>query len=625
MRLLRPALITALLLLAACTRNSHPARRVIVLGVDAMDPVFVETHFNQLPNLQRLARQGQFKRLGTTTPPESPVAWSTFATGLDPAQHGIFDFVHRAPSTLQPFSALGATHEPRFTLPAGPWILPLSKGGVESFRHGQTSWDILSNAAVPVALMRMPVNYPPGKLHGHALAGMGVPDLLGTFGTFTLYSDSPFESSRAVSGGRIVQVQVTSGRVEIPITGPANSLRKDQRPSSIPLIVDVDAVHPVARFRVAGQQFVLQEGEWSSWIRAEFPLLPGLASAHGMFRFHVNQLHPGFRLYLSAINVDPFAPDLPISWPESYSAELARAVGPYSTQGIREDTAALREGALTLPEYRAQSRHVFEEDLAVLRQSLAAYRDGLLFFYFSSIDQDSHMFFGKHDGELLETYRAVDLAIGEVMASGKYDDLIVMSDHGFAPFDRGVNLNTWLLEQGYLVLDDPRNTGPDELFAHVDWSRTRAYALGLNCLYLNLAGREKHGIVQPADAATLLEEIRGKLLATRDPANGKPPVTAVSRPTSRPERFTPDLIIGFARTYRTSWNGALGAVAAAIYSDNTDAWVADHCMDAREVPGVLISTRATAVANPELKDLTVTLLHLFGVKAPPPMTGRNLY
>ena len=531
LHLYRVALLAALIGLTACTRQTATTRRVIVLGVDAMDPSFVEAHFDALPNLRRLTAQGQYKHFGTSTPPQSPVAWATFSTGLDPAQHGIFDFVHRDPATMQPFSSLGVTHEPRFTLPIGPWILPLSKGSVESFRQGQTFWEILSAAGIPVSLMRMPDNYPPQDIHGHALAGMGVPDLLGTFGTFTLFSDSPFESSRPVSGGRIVQVQLESGHLQVSIEGPANSLRKDHRPATIPLSVDVDPVQPAALFQVAGQRFVLKEGEWSPWIRAEFPLIPGLASAHGMFRLFANQLHPGFRVYLSAINVDPYVPDLPISMPASYSADLARAIGPYATQGIREDTAALREGALTMAEYQTQSRHIFQEDLAALRRSLATYRDGLLFFYFSSTDQDSHMFYGKHDAQLLKTYRAVDAAIGEVMDSHKYDDLIVMSDHGFSPFRRGVNLNTWLLENGYLTLDDPRNTGPDELFAHVDWSRTRAYSLGLNCVYLNLAGREKNGIVPRADATRLLAEIRQKLLAMRDPDGNQPPITAVSRPT----------------------------------------------------------------------------------------------
>lgn len=618
-------LLPALFGLAACGTKTTAARRVIVLGADGMDPLFVEAHFDALPNLRRLAARGQYTHLGTSNPPQSPVAWSTFSTGADPAVNGIFDFVHRDPATLQPFSSLGVTHPPRFTLPLGPWLLPLSKGTVESFRHGQTFWEVLSAAGISVALMRMPATYPPGRICGHALAGMGVPDLLGTFGTFTLYSDSPFESSRAVSGGRIVQVRLDSGHLEVPIEGPANSLRKDQRPSTIPLVVDVDPLRPAALFQVAGRSLLLKEGDWSPWIRAEFPLIPGLVSAHGMFRLYVNQVHPGFRLYLSAINIDPYSPDLPISAPASYSATLARAIGPYSTQGIREDTAALREGALTLAEYQAQSRHVFQEDLAALRHSLAAYTSGLLFFYFSATDQDAHMFYGKHDGLLLETYRRVDTAIGEVLDSGKFDDLIVMSDHGFAPFHRGINLNTWLLENGYLALDDPRNTGPDELFAHVDWSRTRAYTLGLNCLYLNLAGREKNGIVPAADASRLLAEIRAKLLALRDPENNQVPITSVTRPTPAPTRFAPDLIVGFARGYRISWSGALGTVEAALFSTNTDAWVADHCMDPQAVPGILFSTRRTAIANPELKDLTVTLLHLYGQKPTSEMSGRNLY
>jgi len=176
---------------------------VIVLGVDGMDPRFVEQHWSALPNLQRLQRNGGFKRLATTTPPQSPVAWSTFATGLDPAEHGIYDFVHRDPSTMTPFSSLGETEEPRHTLAIGPWVLPLDKATVRSFRKGRTFWELLGAAGIPVTVVHMPANYPAAAFRGSALSGMGTPDLSGTFGTFTLYTDSPFEATRQTAGGRI--------------------------------------------------------------------------------------------------------------------------------------------------------------------------------------------------------------------------------------------------------------------------------------------------------------------------------------------------------------------------------------------------------------------------------------
>jgi predicted AlkP superfamily phosphohydrolase/phosphomutase len=201
------------LCLAACGSH-HPAaggKKVIVLGVDGMDPGFVERHWNVLPNLARLRQRGSFTRLGTTTPPQSPVAWSTFITGLDPDEHGLFDFVHRDPSTLAPFSSMGKTEEGRFNLPLGPYILPLSSSRVVSLRRGTAFWQILSEHGIPVTIMRMPTNYPPVKA-GEALSGMGTPDLRGSLGTFSFYTDDPEEMERSVSGGRIVKTELVNGR-----------------------------------------------------------------------------------------------------------------------------------------------------------------------------------------------------------------------------------------------------------------------------------------------------------------------------------------------------------------------------------------------------------------------------
>ena len=73
----------------------------------------------------------------------------------------------------------------------------------------------------------------------------------------------------------------------------------------------------------------------------------------------------------------------------------------------------------------------------------------------------------------------------------------MLSDHGFAPYNRSFNLNTWLLNNGYIKLKSGASTDSSEPLANVDWTQTRAYGLGLNGLYLNLKGRETNGIVEP--------------------------------------------------------------------------------------------------------------------------------
>ena len=212
------------------------------------------------------------------------------------------------------------------------------------------------------------------------------------------------------------------------VEGPINSLRKDHRSSSVELTVDVDPQEPAARLAVGDSLAIVRQGEWSDWLRAEFPLIPGLASATGMFRVYAKQLHPRFELYTSPVNIDPEAPELPISAPASYSREIARTTGLFYTQGIAEDTAAMRQGVFSLADYLAQSRLVFEDEHKLLRYALTNFHQGLLFVYFSSIDQNSHMLWAKHRPELLETYRAVDAVIGEVMEGAPGADVIVMSD-----------------------------------------------------------------------------------------------------------------------------------------------------------------------------------------------------
>jgi predicted AlkP superfamily phosphohydrolase/phosphomutase len=630
----------AAVLLAGCStqaRISQPGgKKVIVLGIDGMDPKYVENHWNDLPNLNKLRQQGEFRRLGTTIPPQSPVAWSTFITGMDPGGHGIYDFIHRNPETAMPFSSISEVSEPGRTLTIGPYVLPLTSGKVRSLRNGKAFWQSLAEHNVPVNIIRMPTNFPPVEA-GSSLAGMGTPDMRGTFGTFTFFTNKPSPRDadehdlkpRQVPGGIIVPIRVEDHRAELHIEGPPNTLRKDQARTAVTLKVDIDPQEPVARFEIGDAQFILKQGEWSPWIKAGFPLIPGFKDAAGMIRVYAKELRPFLQVYVSPINIDPEYPELPITSPESYSQELYKAVGPFYTQGMAEDTAALRQDVLNRDEYLAQSRLVATEHLKLLRYGLDQFRDGLLFFHFFGIDQNSHMMWGKFDEPLLETYKLVDEAVGWVIEKAGDATIIVMSDHGFSTFDRAVHLNSLLMQEGFLSLDDPNNTGSDELFVHVDWSRTEAYALGLNALYLNLFDRERNGIVDPADREAVLKKIASRLLAYRDPKNGKKVIDTVYFPRDHFHgdmvESAPDLLIGYSEGYRASWQTALGAIPSSIIDDNTEAWVADHCIAAHFVPGVLISNRKSKLEDPQLQDLTVSLLSEFGVSKPEGSTGRVLY
>ncbi|MGH9628434.1 MAG: alkaline phosphatase family protein, partial [Bryobacteraceae bacterium] len=414
------------------------------------------------------------------------------------------------------------------------------------------------------------------------------------------------------------------------LPGPVNTLRRDEAPTHMDIRVAVDPDEPVARFDIEDRRIILKQGEWSQWIPVRFPLIPNLADVDGIIRIYLKQVHPRLSVYISPINIDPSAPAMPVSAPESYSQDLAQSIGLFYTQGMPQDTAALRHGVFNREEYLSQSRHASEQTLLLLDYALDRFRDGVLFFHFFGVDQDSHMLWGDYEDQLLETYKLVDETLGRVRERAGDATLIVMSDHGFASFDRAVHLNSWLMREGFLVLDDPANTGDDELLQHVDWRRTKAYSLGLNGIYVNKQFRERDGIVAEGEETDMvLAAIRERLLAWRDPGNGKPVVASVviSREQFQGDMLenAPDMIVGYFPGYRSSWQTALGAVPARIIEDNTDEWRGDHCIAARFVPGVLLGNRKSVVANPSLEDLTVTILEEFGVEAAPQLEGRNIY
>ncbi|HSC56408.1 MAG TPA: alkaline phosphatase family protein, partial [Nitrospira sp.] len=571
-------------------------KRVVVLGIDGMDPGFLERHWADLPNLDRLRQDGEFKRLATTTPPQSPVAWSTFITGMKPNGHGIFDFVERDPDTLLPRSSMAQTASGGIWLPVGPYLLPLSSGHVQTYRRGVPFWKVLADHKVPVTILRMPTNFPPVACEGcKSLSGMGTPDLRGTFGEFSYYTDEPDRVEGDAPGGGIVRVQIENGQTVLNVRGPDNSLRKDEAPTFTPIQVFVDATNPAARFEIDGQTIILKEGEWSRWLHVHFTLIPWLQSAEGMLRIYLKQVHPHFEVYVSPVNIDPAEPELPISAPSGYSGTLAGALGPFYTQGMPQDTAAYRQHVFTKDDYVDQSREVSRELLKVLRYGLEHFHDGLLFFHFFGVDQNSHMLWGKYEDDLLNTYKLVDRTVGWIQKHMGDGTLIVMSDHGFTSFDRAVNLNTWLMKEGFLALRDPTETGSDEELAHVDWSRTKAYSLGLNGVYVNQLDRERYGIVAPGEETrVVLKDLSERLLEFRDPQNGKPVVAGAFEPQDQNEATSdaaPDLIVGYYPGYRSSWQTALGAVPEQLIVDNTDEWRGDHCIAPQFVPGVLLSNR----------------------------------
>jgi hypothetical protein len=383
---------------------------------------------------------------------------------------------------------------------------------------------------------------------------------------------------------------------------------------------------------VGSEERLLRVGEWSDWVPVELKLLPFQTLA-GECRFFLKALDPHFELYASPINIDPLKPELPVSSPAEYASELAHATGRFYTQGMPDDTKSLRAGVLSTDEFLAQARLAQDESTRQYHYVLDRFTDGLLFYYFGHVDQLSHMMWRAMDPRhpaytaadlpyahvVEDLYVGVDGLVGETLSRlGPDDLLVVMSDHGFTSWRRSFSLNSWLRDNGYLVVRDPDARADPGLFSNVDWARTRAYGLGLNGLYINVRGREAHGIVEATERNALASEIGGRLLEIIDPKTGSRAVSRVFRREEvyqlrGDENIAPDLIVGYAKGTRVSDESALGAVPRDVIIDNMDAWSADHCMDPAAVPGTLLTSHPLRKAAPDLQTLAAAILAEFGI------------
>ncbi len=621
----------------------HGEGRVVILGFDGVDPAIADSMIEagELPNLDALRKQGSYVKLGSSNPPQSPTAWSSFATGKHPGNHGVYDFLRRIPSRYMPRVGFGS-----------PTALGLAADGslekapgFNSVRKGDSFWKVANEQGAKVKVLAVPFSFPVDELEDSCmLSGLGVPDLRGTTSTYFLMSDE-FGKQQQLAGGVKLPLKFDGARATVNVEGLKNP--KTKQYVSLPVSVTADRAARSVEVKIPFQSVTLKEGEWSEWLEWCFDVTPKY-KAHAVSRIHVLEAGKTVRLYMTCLQFHPEKQYIPFTNPESYGKDLLDRYGFFKTIGWIYDTKALQQDAITEDLFLEDVRNTMAWREALTLDEIERGEFDLLVSAWTGTDRVSHLFWHYRDKEhpmynaegaakygkaVEDTYKRMDETVGKAMGKLNDDDLLlVMSDHGFHGFRRAFNVNTWLVRNGYLAVRGKSNaetaTNPKRFLLGYDWSKSQAYGLGLGSIFLNLRGREGKGIVERKQADGLIQEIREKLLQVTDPESGAKVFSEIyTRDEYKgiAEGDAPDLQLGFAEGYQADKEGAVGMAGPNLFSDNMDKWSGDHAAsDTATTPGILFSNKALTKNAPHLVDISATALSYLGKIAPDDLEGEPL-
>ena len=655
-------------------------QKMVILGFDGMDPDLVQRWVDEgkLPNIKRLMDQGGLYSLTTTHSAESPTAWASFATGVNPGKHNIYDFLVRDTATYLPDLGMVRREPARFLF----GYVPIAKPKIHSIRGGTSFWVTAGRAGVRSSVLTVPVTFPPEEVpNGELLSGLPLPDIRGTMGTFYYFATdlSRYEEGNTEMGGILKRLVMEHDVATTELIGPPNplvrqqieairrkgpSLSDDDRDKLAKLQAEEDVRLPMtvrwnraaktATVEIGGQSLALEPKQWSRWIDLEFRI-NFLVRIHGTTQLLLMKADDELQLYISPVNWKPDDPPVPMSHPESFAGDLFKRIGHYRTLGWAEATWPLNEGRMDEQTFMDDLYRAFDDRAQVILTQLTSRPWDLLIGVIESTDRVQHMMWRlidpkhpMHDralaakfGDSIErVYRRADGFIGEVV--GRLDPgtpVLIVSDHGFHSWRKAVNLNTWLVQNGYMRLQgqQPAEKKLDDLFGggtfweNVDWSGTRAYAMGIGQIYFNLRGREARGIVSPgAEAKQLADELSARLLQMTDPDDGAPIIRSVYK---RDDIYSGDYLsnaselqVGMHEGYRVSWQTTLGGSPEGLVYANMKKWSADHGgYDFATTAGLLITNRRLPSRAPSIMDIAPTVLKYFGLQIPADIDGKPLF
>lgn len=658
------------------------SQRLVILGFDGMDPALVGRWIKEgkLPNLKRLADQGGMYPLATTHSPESPTAWASFATGVNPGKHNIYDFLVRDTTTYLPDLGMVRREPARFLFD----YVPYSKPKLSSLRGATSFWVTAGQAGVRSSVLTVPVTFPPEDVpNGELLSGLPLPDIRGTMGTFYYFATdlSRYEEGNTEFGGILKRLVVENDVARTELIGPPNPIIKQKiqairtKPSlsaadratiadlqtredvRIPLTIRWNRAAKTATVEIEGESLRLEPGTMSRWINLDFRV-NFLVRVHGMAQLLLIKADNDLQLYISPVNWKPDRPPVPMSFPAAFSGDLFDRLGYFRTLGWAEATWPLNEGRMDEKTFMEDLYKAFDDRAQVILSRIDSREWDMLVGVIESTDRVQHMMWRLMDpkhpmydatlasrfGDSIErVYRRADQFVGEVLEHIEPGTpVLIVSDHGFHSWRKAVNLNTWLVQQGYMVIQgqQPGEKKLDDLFGsgefweNVDWNHTRAYAMGLGQIYFNLRGREGKGIVSPgAESTQLADELSTRLLTMTDPDDGAPIVRSVYK---RDDVYkgeylanASELQVGMEDGYRVSWQTALGGSPQGVVYPNMKKWSGDHGgYDFATTAGVLISNRPIVrreTGGPSIMDIAPTVLKYFGLPIPGDIDGKPLF
>lgn len=582
----------------------------IIVGLDAFDPNFFETLHEEgkMPHLSKYVDSGGYSRFQISNPAQSEVSWTSIATGLNPGGHGMFDFVHRNPINYSINVSL---------LPTKPSMLGLQFAPPHS---AETIFDHAVSNGYPATSLWWPATFP-ARLASpiQSIPGLGTPDIGGKLGVGILFTasnlgdDTPdkTEIQNLVSGPG-------KGTFSGKLIGPSKKKGRELVPTNIPFSLSFED-EQTATFTLGKYiRLTLKLGEWSPVVEISFKISM-LISLKAVTRAILVKGRSAPQLYFLPLQIHPLSSAWPFAAPINFAKKTWQSHGPFLTLGWPQDTTGLNEGILTDEQFLALCDDILATREKVFISQLETYREGMLGIVFDTLDRVQHMFWRDRPDLIEHWYLKLDALIGRIEAklaqTGNLDaQLFMLSDHGFADFNYKVNLNKWLVDQGYL-----KNKEPNQLtLSNVDWYQSQAYAVGLNSLYLNLSGREGNGHVSPENSDQLLNQIKTELLDWKGPdrANVVSSILTNKEAFSGPlASYGPDLMIGYAPGYRASAETGTGTWTEKQIEVNQDHWNADHCIDPAAVPGVIFSNRSLeGLDSPSYKDIPELI---FGKKMKP--------